>query len=81
MDASAKRAKRRSTSEKLEWTKHEKLSLSLYVSLCLSAYNNECILVYLDAELLGLPPPVLSSGLCFCWLPIFGERRFLVVFM
>ena len=26
---------------------------------------------YLDAEVLVLPPPVLSSGLCFCWLPLF----------
>ena len=29
------------------------------------------IWLYLDAEVLVLPPPVLSSGLYFCWLPIF----------
>jgi len=29
------------------------------------------LLWYLDAEVLVLPPPVLSSGLCFCWLPNF----------
>jgi len=29
--------------------------------------------LYLDAEVLVLPPPVLSSGLCFCWLSNFVD--------
>jgi len=33
--------------------------------------------LHLDAEVLVLPPPVLSSGLSFCWLPIFVDIQLL----
>jgi len=33
------------------------------------------ICLYLDSEVLVLPP-VMSSGLCFCWLPIFVDLSF-----
>jgi len=32
--------------------------------------------LYLDAEVLILPP-ILFSGLCFCWLPIFVDNQLL----
>ena len=35
------------------------------------------IWLYLDAEVLVLPPPVLSLGLCFCRLPNFVDIQLL----
>jgi len=48
----------------------------VYIRKCpytFDAQRTNCgyIWLYLDAEVLVLPPPVLSLGLCFCWLPNF----------
>jgi len=44
--------------------------------LCTDRYSRiryDTFWLYLDAEVLVLPPPILSSELCSCWLPIFVD--------
>jgi len=52
---------------------YRRVDLSIHLSIYIDLSIYLSIWLYLDAEVLVLPPPVLSSGLCFCWLPNFVD--------